>query len=239
MGRLEKQIIAGALGLVGILLSIVVFKGLQPREIAEADTFVPGPTDYPDLVVAAPALLVQTPVAPIVLADASVSEVFVEKNIQPPLNVETSLAEMTEVFAGVLDLGAADEWDPEVTTYTVKPGDTLTEIAQAKFGTWRATTEILKLNEGLSMKSTLQVGQVISLPHPSMLPWNRKASEVVGEAIANRRTHKVKAGDSLWKISKVYFDDGSKTDRIVKANPKLLKDSNQVLRIGMVLVIPE
>ncbi len=59
MGRLEKQIIAGALGLVGILLSIVVFKGLQPREIAEADTFVPGPTDYPDLVVAAPALLVQ------------------------------------------------------------------------------------------------------------------------------------------------------------------------------------
>ena len=65
MGRLEKQIIAGALGLVGILLSIVVFKGLQPRGVAEADTFVPGPTDYPDLV-AATALLVQDPIASLI-----------------------------------------------------------------------------------------------------------------------------------------------------------------------------
>ncbi len=31
MGRLEKQIIIGALVLVGVLLSVVVFKGLKPR----------------------------------------------------------------------------------------------------------------------------------------------------------------------------------------------------------------
>ena len=48
MGRVEKQIIAGALALVAVFLSVVVFKGVQSpttESISQSGTTF---TDYPD-----------------------------------------------------------------------------------------------------------------------------------------------------------------------------------------------
>ena len=47
MGRLEKQIIASALALVGILLSVVIINGLEPNPGSQPDKVL---TQYPDAI---------------------------------------------------------------------------------------------------------------------------------------------------------------------------------------------
>ena len=55
MGRLEKQIIASALALVGILLSVVIINGLEPNPGSQPAKVL---TQYPDAV---PALAIEKP----------------------------------------------------------------------------------------------------------------------------------------------------------------------------------
>jgi len=234
MGRLEKQIIAGALALVGILLSVVVFKGLQPRETSTTSTMVPGVTDYPELV-SAPVFVMEGPESfapadassPRGADDGSAEEVVVSS----PLPKQEDGPEI----AGALDLSATDTWDAKIRTHVVESGDTLDGIAQHYFGTVRASTEMLKLNEGMSRKSTLQLGQEIFLPGTYTAPTvtDVKAPVMIG------RTHTVVAGDSLWMLARTYYKDGLLTNRIVTANPKLVPHKDAVLRLGMVLRIPE
>ena len=45
----------------------------------------------------------------------------------------------------------------------------------------------------------------------------------------------IRPGDSLWKISKAAYNDGTKYERILAANPGL--DANH-LKIGQKIVIP-
>ncbi|MCX8229312.1 MAG: LysM domain-containing protein [Planctomycetota bacterium] len=243
MGRLEKQIIAGALALVGILLSVVVFKGLQPRETSTTSTMVPGVTDYPKLG-SAPAFVMEGSSESFAPADASsprgadassphgADEGSAEEVVVPsPLPKQEDGPEI----AGALDLSAMDTWDAKIRTHVVESGDTLDGIAQHYFGTVRASTEILKLNEGMNRKSTLQLGQEIFLPGTYTAPTvtDVKAPVMIG------RTHTVVAGDSLWMLALTYYKDGLLTNRIVTANPKLVPHKDAVLRLGMVLRIPE
>ena len=153
-----------------------------------------------------------------------------------------------------LDLGAAEEAvpvsapegllsddtiPPFPSSYTVKEKDTLGEIAQKLFGTVRAQEDILRVNEGLR-PDELFAGQVLVLPNPSSMSWVQ-GDDVASDnrSLGSVRTHTVKAGDSLWKIAKKYFDDGNRGDRIVEANPTQLTHIDNVLHIGTVLVIPE
>lgn len=56
---------------------------------------------------------------------------------------------------------------PAPKTYTVKPGDTLSEIAQRQLGTSRRWKEIVELNrEAIRDESNLHVGTVLKLPAP-------------------------------------------------------------------------
>lgn len=52
---------------------------------------------------------------------------------------------------------------------------------------------------------------------------------------SNKRTYRVKKGDTLWKIAKTYYKDGSKYMKIANANN--IKNPN-VIKVGQVLVIP-
>ena len=239
MGRLEKQIIAGALALVGVLLSVVVFKGLQPRETSTTSTMVPGVTDYPEMV-SAPALTIEGPAESLMPSDASSPRgagvatdmaPVVEEAVVPPLPEPETVPEM----AGALDLSTADTWDAEIRVHVVESGDTLDGIAQRYFNTVRASAEILKLNEGMTRKSTLHLGQEIFLP----AVYVASRATVLESSIPVGRTHTVVAGDSLWNLALKYYSDGLLTNRIVKANPKLVPHENIVLRLGMVLRIPE
>lgn len=227
MGRLEKQIIIGALALVGVLLGVVVVKGLEPREtedtrpplfidldpVAEAESEPKGDSVFPAFPPNAgdkrkeeskPVKKPSTP--PVVKSDPPVKP----KADQPRL-------------------------------YTIQPHDTLSEIAQEQLGSSRRLREILDANPGLDVKH-LVPGETLVLPGKNSRAAEAKTKMDAGkaaEAVAGRRTHTVSAGDSLWSLAEKYYGKGYKVDRIVSANPKMLPDKNTVLNIGWVLVIPE
>ena len=109
--------------------------------------------------------------------------------------------------------------------YRVKPGDTLSEIAQ-KFGT---STKTLKRINGLR-SSTLRVGQILCVRKVTKRVYRGSSGKVVKIKYIR---YKVKPGDSLIKIAKkfhVYTKD------IIRANH--LKKPYR-LRVGQVLKIPK
>ncbi len=109
--------------------------------------------------------------------------------------------------------------------YRVKPGDTLSEIAQ-KFG---VSVKTLKRINGLK-SSTLRVGQILCVKKVTKRVYRGSSGRIVKTKYIK---YKVKPGDSLIKIAKkfrVYTKD------IIKAN-KLKKPYH--LRVGQVLKIPK
>jgi nucleoid-associated protein YgaU len=54
-----------------------------------------------------------------------------------------------------------------------------------------------------------------------------------------KKEYTVKAGDSLWKIAKEYYGNGTEFPKIIAGNPGKLKDEKSVIHPGDVLVIPD
>ncbi|TAH35817.1 MAG: LysM peptidoglycan-binding domain-containing protein [Planctomycetota bacterium] len=254
MGKMEKLIVIGALALVGFLLSVVLYKGLDggEPELPSDPTLSVG-TDYPDPALntdlgasggaEVPEVLEGLPVHPESQAAFSANpnagvpesgtQVFVPgaSEVQP-----TSAAPSTGVD---LDL----DGQPEFVEYTVKSGDTLEEIAKRELGARSKWPEILKFNETLDPKR-MQVGQKIRIPAsgrtstPASVSSAVSSSSASGAQPAGARSHAVVAGDSLWKISVKYYGDGGGVQKIYEANKDQLASSDAVLRIGMQLRIP-
>jgi len=72
----------------------------------------------------------------------------------------------------------------------------------------------------------------------SLAPPAPKAQAAAPPA-AKARSYTVKAGDSLWKIAKTYYGNGTLYPKIIAGNPGRLKDDKTVIHPGDVLVIPE
>lgn len=234
MGRLEKQIIIGALALVGVLLTIVVFKGLKPR--AEVD-------------VRQPLFISLDEEGPVADAEEESPKTLQQDKFpdfgmgskQPQKNPDEEMAKHNSLRPQLQDQRVPAPLVENPRIYTIAPNDTLSEIAQKQLGSQRRMEEILELNPGLDV-NRLVPGETLVLPGKHAKPLNAKAqtgkSRVVG-GNAQVRTHTVAAGDSLWDLADKYYGKGHRVDRIVAANPDLLPDKNAVLSIGWVLVIPE
>ena len=66
----------------------------------------------------------------------------------------------------------------------------------------------------------------------------KTSTRTTKEAESNSgKTYTVKSGDSLWKIAKQVYGDGSKYSKIYEANKDKLKDPNKIY-VGQVLAIP-
>ena len=114
--------------------------------------------------------------------------------------------------------------------YSVRPGDTLSEIAQHELGSARRWKEIVSANPGLD-PARLQVGREILLP-VALLPVARSAAELASSAPADPASARtapaspaprwtVGKGESLWKIAQRALGDGERWREIVALNPGL------------------
>lgn len=227
MGRLEKQIIIGALALVGVLLGVVVVKGLEPRETEDTRPPLFIDLDPVDELTEAPKGAEVFPAFP-PHGDKKKDDVakIDVKPVAPPV-----------VKPQPFVPPSSDQ--PRI--YTIQKHDTLSEIAQEQLGSSRRFREILNANPGLDA-GHLVPGETLVLPGKDsnvVSAKGNKSSGQAAEASASGRTHTVSGGDSLWSLAEKYYGKGYKVDRIVSANPKMLSDKNTVLKIGWVLVIPE
>ena len=228
MGHLEKRIIIGALGLVAVLLTVVIFKGLTPSD--QEVLYIPldnEPVEEPVAVQPWPANT--TP------QDNSETSLAGNKEfVVPPPEVEEVLP-VDERIVEVID-------EPAVrltkTLYTIKSGDTLGDIAQKELGSVRYVGKIKELNPGL-IDSNLVIGDVLVLPAKHTLIEKIEVKEALATSLEN--THVVVAGDSLTRIAKKYYPGNYEyIEKIVSENKKLLVNGkNTVLRVGWKLNLPE
>ena len=130
-------------------------------------------------------------------------------------------------------------------TYTVKPGDTLSEISVKVFKTSRHWRAILKENRSsIEDPNWLVVGTKLTMPNVPKATPSSNVSPARGTGTtsvsSNGKTHKVQNNESLWKIAAKYRKTRSITEMIsaiVRANTKV-KNTGTMLQVGWNLVIP-
>lgn len=115
---------------------------------------------------------------------------------------------------------------PDPDGYVVRPGDTLSGIAERWFGDAGRWREIYAANRAvITDPDVIQIGWVLTLPHPTTappVPW---------------RTYSVRPGDMLSLIALNLLGDASRFTEIVALNPNVIKDPSKI-RPGWVLRIP-
>jgi len=222
MGHLEKRIIIGALGLVAVLLTVVIFKGLTPSE--QEVLYIP-------------------------LEEETAEQTWPTKTTQqddaktPPVETQDFVVSpKSEEALYVSELMAEEVVAPVVlltkTFYTIKADDVLGSIAQKELGSVRHVEKIKELNPSI-IALKLVIGDVLVLPAKHTLVEKVEAKEEL--AASSEKTHVVVAGDSLTEISEKYYPGKYEyIEKIVSANPKLLVNGNNtVLHIGDKLNLPE
>ena len=110
-----------------------------------------------------------------------------------------------------------------VSTYTVKAGDTLWDIAQSQLGNGSRYKEIMALN-GLT-SDVIQPGQVLKLP----------TDGASNAGPGTTKTYTVKTGDTLWHIAQNLLGNGARYKEIVSLNNL----HSSIIYPGQVLKIPE
>jgi nucleoid-associated protein YgaU len=125
--------------------------------------------------------------------------------------------------------------------YTIKSGQTLSSIAGEVYGNSRFYVAILRANPGLN-PNRLKVGDKITLPDASEVnPEASPAAVTTVERVtaSTGRTYTVKAGDTLYAISKELFGTPMQADTIYSQNKQTIGSDEARLKVGMVLKIPE
>lgn len=268
MGRLEKQIIVGAIALVAILLGVVVLTGVKPvddkgepqnrsdwgghgllMEAPEGGTSSnPKAGSLPE---SGATISLDEPNGLKEAAEGEVKDPSLTVKQAPAVPEPVPGTGKTEPEAGLsISLDAEDQ----LRRYKVKPGETLGEISMRELGSMNDLDLLLEVNEGMR-RNQVRAGDVIWLPSRAAADARRKQEQSANpqgaraaEASAknptparNTVTHEVVSGDSLWRIAQQYFGrEGANAGvkRIVQANSKL-SDENTVLRLGWVLTIPQ
>ncbi len=116
-------------------------------------------------------------------------------------------------------------------TYTIRAGDCLWNIAKDQLGAPTRWSEIYKMNADVlgSNPSMIHPGTTINMPG---------SGTDVAAAGAEHGTYIVKAGDNLWDISKHINGDGSKWGEIYNLNKDVIGSNPSLIMPGQHLQLP-
>lgn len=133
--------------------------------------------------------------------------------------------------AEVKQTTAAEATPVAEVSHSVKPGETLTALAEKYNTTIKAITEA----NTTKLKKGLQAGQSLVIPSQANIQVAEVAAPVVAtvtEEADFTGTHKVKSGETLTGLARKY---NTSIEAITAANEKTLKRG---LQIGQTLVVP-
>ena len=115
-------------------------------------------------------------------------------------------------------------------TYTIRAGDCLWNIAKDHLGNATRWSEIYKMNSDV-------IGANPSLIHPGTnLNLPGSGHEIASGLDAG--TYSSESGDNLWNISKHYLGDGTKWTELYKANADVVGSNPNLIFPGQELHIP-
>jgi nucleoid-associated protein YgaU len=129
-------------------------------------------------------------------------------------------------------------------THTIAAGETFVSIARAVYGDGKYFKAIVDANPNVD-PGRLKPGMTIQLPPASQVKEARKTSRSSGASSStsalssDRKSYTVQKNDSLYKIAKKVYGNGSKSDDLYAANKQTIGPDSTRLRVGMVLTLPE
>ena len=134
----------------------------------------------------------------------------------------------------------------EEVTHKVMLNDSLSGLSKKYYGDMSIWREIFNANKDkIANPDNLRVGVVLIIPDITASKAEKKkayevssATESVKRSSSTGRTHKIRTGDTLYKLAKKYYDDYSMWEKIYDANEDTIQSKNS-LRVGQILIIPE
>lgn len=140
---------------------------------------------------------------------------------------DVTQANATDATSVVGDQAVGVGGAPTSTTYTIRAGDCLWNIAKNQMGDALKWQDIFNANKDIlgSNPDLIHPGTTINLP----------GQEVAANHASN---YVVKSGDSLWKISQDLLGDGSRWNELYQANASIIGENPRMIMPGQELTIP-
>jgi nucleoid-associated protein YgaU len=206
----------------------------------------PGTDDAPPLMTVTPGAAagngVTVPAAQAGANDPSTPPVTLASNTTPTGPTTKPAAPTTPIMA-VADptpAAARSAMTSGSHQYTIKAGQTLSSIAGEVYGNSRFYVAIIRANPNIN-PTHLRPGMQIVLPpasevNPQATPEGAAAERTTA---VTGRSYTVKAGDTLYAISKELFGTPRQADAIYELNKQTIGPNEGRLKQGMVLKLPE
>ena len=213
-----------------LLAALVVYYGMTPPEVSNAHIV--------DLPVQRPALFGGDPEEKLIsLGFPPLATELSEKSAKPvtiqnPTTFEPDIEVEIETIESTLQQVEIVEQTYEI--YTVKEGETLSDIASDKLGSYRMWRELASINN-ISDPTQIRPGRVLRMPSKKSAKSSTVAqpTEPLSDDVI---IHVVIHGDTLSSIAGMHYKDINKYGVIARANPSL--DPSH-LKIGTRVIVPK
>lgn len=182
--------------------------------------------------------------APTTPADASVLI------SSPPAPTPTIAAPNTQPLGSPTNSPTSSPVEPKpdlgkaaVETHRVQPGDTFATLSQTYYGNVKYSKFLAESNPGVSDPGRLALGSTVKIPPlpsdidarmASAAPAKAPPSTVAGE----KRTYKVKSGDSFYRIAKEQLGNAERWKELMELNKSLVHGDPTALQPGQTLILP-
>jgi nucleoid-associated protein YgaU len=133
-----------------------------------------------------------------------------------------------------------------VDTHRVQPGDSLASLAQTYYGNAKYAKFLAESNPGIADPAKLALGQTVKIPPlPADIDSKlanaapAKTTTPATTTTGGKRTYKVKAGDSFYRIAKDQLGNAERWKELLALNKTLVHGDPTALQPGQTLVLPD
>jgi len=133
-----------------------------------------------------------------------------------------------------------------VDTHRVQPGDSLASLAQTYYGNAKYAKFLAESNPGITDPAKLALGQTVKIPPlPADIDSKfanaapAKTTTPATTTAGGKRTYKVKAGDSFYRIAKDQLGNAERWKELLALNKTLVHGDPTALQPGQTLVLPD